>query len=192
MRGQWLYAQDKQGTSTLPPTRPDRTRPHTQKEHLSSVARVLYRFEIALWTACKRLPTWKDKPARQVASRGGLKRTPPGAVAAAAPPAPAASDDAASSTVVDGNGGRLVRGGGGNEEGGGVSSSDARGNEGEGAGVVAVEMGSTGHAVEVAQEEEELKDALNMRRPAEVGLGSEQRWARDTAGVYRTYCFWGP
>lgn len=148
--------------------------------------RVLQRFEIALWTACKRLPTWKDKPERQVASRGGLKRTPPGSAAAAAPCAAAASDDVASSTAADGNGGRLASGGSGNEEGGGVSSSDARGNEGERAGVVAVEMGGTGHAVEVAQEEEEeLKDALNMRRPAEVGLGSEQLWARDTVGVYK-------
>lgn len=35
------------------------------------------RFEIALWTSCKRLPTWRDKPEPpQPASRGGLKRTP--------------------------------------------------------------------------------------------------------------------
>lgn len=32
------------------------------------------RFEIALWSACMRLSTWKDKPVSQAAPRGGLKR----------------------------------------------------------------------------------------------------------------------
>ena len=36
------------------------------------------RFEIALWTACGRLPTWKDKEDSQAAPRGGLKRAETG------------------------------------------------------------------------------------------------------------------
>lgn len=35
------------------------------------------RFEIALWSSCKRLRTWRDKPEPpQPASRGGLKKSP--------------------------------------------------------------------------------------------------------------------
>lgn len=100
-----------------------------------------------------------------------MKRTPPGSAATAGPPAAAASDEFASTTPADGDGGREANGEGGSDEAGGVSGSDARGDGGEGAGALSVEMASTRHAVEVVQEEEEeeLKEVLNMRRPAEVG-----------------------
>lgn len=35
---------------------------------------VIERFEIALWSACMRLPTWRDQPASQAAPRGGSKQ----------------------------------------------------------------------------------------------------------------------
>lgn len=34
------------------------------------------RFEIALWSSCMRLSTWRNKPEPKVASRGGLKKSP--------------------------------------------------------------------------------------------------------------------
>ena len=58
-----------------------------------------------------------------------------------------------------------------------MSGSDARGREGEeGTGALAAEMTAMVHADEVVQDvEEELSDALTMKRPAEVGFGSESR-----------------
>lgn len=106
-----------------------------------------------------------------------MKRTPPGSAATAGPPVAAASGEFASTTAADGDGG--------SDEAGGVSGSDARGDGGEGAGALAVEMASTRHTVEVVQEEEELKDVLNMRRPAEVGGWGPKRVSSECHGPFR-------
>lgn len=115
------------------------------------------RFEIALWSACSRLPTWKDKPESQASSRGGLKRSSP---LAAAPPSSAVDDNTTVAAVPAGN----------------ETGDDVRG-EGETgkseAGQAVLEPGSSlprvaKGSMSVIVEEEELRDALSKSRQAEV------------------------
>lgn len=93
------------------------------------------------------------------------------------PPAAALSDDTAASTAGDAaDGGRGTSGGVGKNAEGGVSGSGAWGGEGgDGPGALAGGMTAMGQVVH--EEEEELRDFLSMRRPAEVGV-----WVRTALG----------
>eukprot|EP00752_Nemacystus_decipiens_P012187 g10805.t1 len=60
----------------LPSTK-QRLRDASHKSSLNREDIRSFWFEIALWSSCKRLATWRDKPEPpQPASRGGLKKTP--------------------------------------------------------------------------------------------------------------------
>lgn len=102
----------------------------------------LRRFEIALWTACRRLSAWKVKPERQTASRGGLKRVAPG-----------------EDTIGNSGAGEDKAKPEGTEAAPVSDSGLAEGDAGP-------EISNQDPAVE---EEKELRDALTGMRPAEVG-----------------------
>lgn len=115
------------------------------------------RFETALWSACNRLPTWKDKPESQASSRGGLKRSSP---VAAASPSSAVDDSTTVATVA-----------GGTETGDGVTGEGGTKTSNAGQPVLVsgspLAKGAKG-SMPVTKEEEELRDALSRSRQAEV------------------------
>lgn len=120
------------------------------------------RFEIALWSSCKRLRTWRDKPEpHQPASRGGLKRTPPA--------------DNSSSSIGGESAHSAAEGGGGvggkNVErrvaGDAEASLPPSESKERGGSALAVSAGKM--VVAAAMDgEEELREYLLMTRPAEV------------------------
>jgi len=138
--------------------------------YLQAERKMRTRFEIALWSCCKRLPTWRDKPElQQPASRGGLKRTPP------ANSSSSASGGEAGHLAAEGDGGV----GGKTFDEGAAGDSDAAprtseweervGPGREGARVVSARRTAADAASAAAIDgEEELREYLLMMRPAEV------------------------
>ncbi|CAM9247576.1 unnamed protein product, partial [Ectocarpus fasciculatus] len=130
-------------------------------------------FEIALWTSCKRLHTWRDKPEPpKPAERGGLKRTPPASREASSnPPSSTPADGSSADSVVGGSSGDSSE-----KEGAGTGASltfpaNAAGDKGSRESEGAVVVGA----------EEELRESLMATRPAEVVVVTLGR--DDTAGV---------
>lgn len=119
-----------------------------------------FRFEIALWTSCKRLQTWRDKPEQpKPAEKGGLKRTPPASREGSSKPiSPTQMVTDRSSDSVSGDSGdcsKTKRAGLGASL---VIPAAAEGGKGRGVSEGAVVMGA----------EEELRESLKATRPAEV------------------------
>ncbi|CAM9209213.1 unnamed protein product [Ectocarpus sp. 4 AP-2014] len=117
-------------------------------------------FEIALWTSCKRLQTWRDKPEPpKPAEKGGLKRTPPASREGSSKPISSTqtATERSSDSVSGDSGDR-------SEKERAVSGPSlvlpAAAEEGKGRGLSegVVAMGA----------EEELRESLKATRPAEV------------------------
>lgn len=132
---------------------------HVPRPHLPTYTYAC-RFEIALWTSCKRLQTWTDKPEPpKPAEKGGLKRTPPASREGSSKPMSSTQTATErSSDSVTGESGNC------NEkerEGTGASlalTGAAAGEKGRGVSDGAVVMSA----------EEELRESLQATRPAEV------------------------
>ncbi|CAN0183838.1 unnamed protein product, partial [Pylaiella littoralis] len=145
------------------PSTVQRLREASQTSTLSLDDSRAFWFELSLWSSCKRLQTWRDKPEPpQPAAKGGLKRTPPTTANNSTDSQPASNGESApplspAANVVDRNsdGGHAATSGAG--EMGGTERGGSAGKK------VAVAVVLT-----VVEGEDELRDSLLATRQAEM------------------------